>query len=123
MSEDVLNAIAPLVTVFGEDKVNALTASPEVLLALPGMTQEQVDSLLDVRQHSPIQRDKFSSILGQAANYVLLEARPVARVEITARLIDGYAEAARATIVVVPKDKAPYRILAWTPASQQGLGE
>jgi general secretion pathway protein K len=35
-------------------------------------------------------------------------------------LIDGYAVAARAVIVVLPQDSEPYRVLVWTPASPRG---
>jgi hypothetical protein len=54
-------------------------------------------------------------LLGQSAKYVKPQIRPVASIEMKAQVADGYSESARATIVVIPKDKAFYRVLAWTP--------
>ena len=121
MSEDMLTAIAPLITVFGDEKINALAATPEVLAATPGMTHAQIDTLLAARLHSPVNSDGIAAILGSAGNYIESKERPVALVEITARLADGYAESARATITVVPNDKLSYRVLAWSPASTPSL--
>jgi len=39
-------------------------------------------------------------------------------VELTAEVVDGYREAARAVIVLLPDDREPYRVLAWDPVSK-----
>jgi len=117
VSSAVMATIAPMITVFGGDKVNALTAPPEVLAALPGMRRSQISALLDARQR-PLRDGQLQSILGPAGDYVESpQRRTAAAVEITARLIDGYSEAARATIMILPHDNLAYRVLAWTPAS------
>jgi general secretion pathway protein K len=121
MSEDILTAIAPLITVFGDDKINALAATPEVLAAMPGMTHAQIDALLEARLHSPVSSDGIAAILASAADYIESKERPIALVEISARLADGYAESVRATITVVPNDKLSYRVLAWSPSSTPPL--
>jgi general secretion pathway protein K len=115
MTWAIIAAIAPLVTVFGDDKVNALTASPEVLLALPGTRRAQVDALIEARRRLPVGEGQLEAVLGSAGDYVKSKGRPVASVEVTAELLDGYRQAARATIVVLSHDKLSYRILAWTP--------
>jgi general secretion pathway protein K len=115
MTAEIVNAIAPLVTVFGEDRVNALTASPEVLLALPNMTRGQVDALIAARRGGAIKRDQLLAILGQSIRDVVPLMHALARIEVSVRLPDGYARAVRATMVTVPNDKAAYRVLAWTP--------
>ena len=116
MRPEYLAAITPLTTVFGDDKVNALTASADVLAALPEINAGRLAAFLDARGQLPVVQDRLQRILGPANDYVKLSARPVARVELTARLIDGYTEAANAVIVVLHKDQQPYRVLAWTPS-------
>jgi hypothetical protein len=69
----------------------------------------------------PIPRDRLGGLLGQAAKYVKAQIRPIALIEMTAQLSDGYSETARATVVIMPKDKAFYRVLAWTPVSASSL--
>lgn len=115
MAPNYLTAIIPLTTVFGDDKVNGMTASADVIAALPGISPAQVEALLEARRHPPIADAQFQQILGQAQVYLKLKARPVALVELTAQLLDGYTIAVRAVIVLVPHDKQPYRVLAWTP--------
>jgi general secretion pathway protein K len=116
MTRAIIAAIAPLVTVFGDDKVNALTASPEVLLALPGTRRAQVDALVEARRRLPVGDGQLEAILGSAGDYVKSQGRAVAAVEVTAVLLDGYRQAARVTIVVLPHDRLSYRILAWAPS-------
>jgi general secretion pathway protein K len=121
VTDNVVSAIAPFVTVFGEEKVNLMTAAPNVLAALPGMGEEQVDAIVEARRNSPIPRDRLSGLLGQTSKYLKAQIRPVGLVEMRAQLADGYSEAARATIVIIPKDKAFYRVLAWTPVAASSL--
>jgi general secretion pathway protein K len=39
-------------------------------------------------------------------------------VELTAEVVDGYRETARAVIVLLPDDREPYRVLAWDQISE-----
>ncbi len=111
MESDYLDAISPLITVYGDDKVNAMTAPADVLGALPNVTPAQVSSFIGARERAPAAGDQLTQMLGPAKNYVKTGARPVARIELIARLLDGYTVAARAVIVVLPHDKLPYRVL------------
>jgi general secretion pathway protein K len=115
MTADYLDALSPLTTVFGDDKVSALAAPPEVIGALPNMNPGRRDAFIEARQSTALTDDRVKQMLGTASDYVKLGARPVALVEMTARLLDGYMAAAEAVIVVVPDDIQPYRVLAWTP--------
>jgi general secretion pathway protein K len=114
MEPDILAAIMPLTTVFGSDKVNALTASEDVLASLPDINPAQLSAFLAARRQSPLAGDRLLQMLGAAKDGVTAQERPVAAVFLSARLIDGYTAAAKAVIVVVPHDKQPYRILSWT---------
>ncbi|OAI30433.1 hypothetical protein A1351_09165 [Methylosinus sp. R-45379] len=103
--------VAPYVTVFGAATVNAATAPPQILRALPEMTEAKVEQLLEARSASPIEPARIEQILGPAARYAKLATRSVARLRITVALADGYAAAAEAVIVILPKDRQPYRVL------------
>jgi general secretion pathway protein K len=117
MQPEYIAAIAPLTTVFGDEKVNVLTASADVLAALPDMPPGRIAALLDARRSVPVSEDRLQQLMGPAGAYVRTGAPPIALVELTARLIDGYTARADAVIVVLSNDRQPYRVLAWTPLS------
>jgi general secretion pathway protein K len=115
MEPDWIAAIAPLTTVFGDQTVNPLTAPPGVIAALPGVDAQRVAAFLNARRSSPSDADRLVGILGPAQQYLAVKPQRVASVDLTAALASGYAAAAHAVIVVLPKDSQPYRVLIWTP--------
>jgi general secretion pathway protein K len=115
MSPDWVAALAPLATVFGAETANPLTAPPGVIAALPGIDKDQVDAFLKTRRSFPADADRLLRMVGAAQQYLAVKPQRVASVELTAKLDDGYAVAARAVIVVLPQDSEPYRVLVWTP--------
>ena len=115
ISADDVTALLPLTTIFGDDKVNALTAPSEVIAALPGISPAQVNELLAARGQPTIADARLQQILGVAQKYFKIKARPIALAELSAQLLDGYTAVVRAVIVVLPNDTQPYRVLAWTP--------
>ena len=115
ITADVLTTLMPLTTVFGDDKVNVLTAPPAVIAAIPGLGSAQIGELLAARSTPPVANAQLQQILGQAQTYFKMKGRPIALAELTAHLLDGYTIAVHAVIVVIPKDTRPYRVLAWTP--------
>lgn len=110
-----LAAVAPLATVFGSDKVNAITASPDVLAALPGLSETQLSAFLAARGKSASAGEWLQQLLSAAKDYVSWQGRPIALAELMARLPDGYTTGVKAVIVAVPNDRQPYRVLSWTP--------
>jgi general secretion pathway protein K len=117
---EVVAAIAPLATVFGNATVNPMSAPPEVLAALPGVDRRQLTSLLAARAEPRADASRLAPLLGPARQY--LEATPVraASVRLVATLPDGYAQAAQAVVVVFPDDSQPYRLLAWDALTSPG---
>ena len=115
ITDDEVQALASLATVFGDDKVNALTAPPDVLAALPGMNASLVQAILAVRSHPAGADAQLHQLPGGAGTYLKSKSRPIARIALTVLLPDGYMKAARAIIVVLPHDSEPYRVLEWTP--------
>jgi general secretion pathway protein K len=121
MAPDWLPAIEPLVTIFGSETVNPLTAPPGVIAALPGVDKGQLDAFLKTRRSSPSDVDRIVRTVGSAQQYLAVKPQRVASVELRAELATGYAAAARAVIVVLPEDNEPYRVLVWTPVRSPGL--
>jgi general secretion pathway protein K len=116
ITPETMVAVEPLITVFGAEKVNALTAPQEVLAALPGVKSGDVAAILRARASTPVNDSQLQSALSSGGGALeLRKGRSAASVEIRTTLIDGYREALRATIIVLAHDSAPYRVLAWTP--------
>jgi general secretion pathway protein K len=121
LAPDWLAAIEPLITVFGGETINPLTAPRGVIAALPGVDKDQVDAFLRARRGSPADADRLSRTVGAAQQYLAVKPPRVASVELMAELVDGYAVAARSVIVVLPQDSQPYRVLVWTPVPSPRL--
>ena len=115
MAPDWVAAVAPLATVFGNQTVNPLTAPSGVIAALPGIDDQRVAEFLEARRNFPSDADRLVRILGSAEQYLAVKPQRVASVDLTVALSSGYAAAAHAVIVALPKDSQPYRVLAWTP--------
>jgi len=123
MTRDYLDGIAPLATVYGDEKLNIMSAPPEVLATLPGVAPAQVSSIMEMRGHSLLTTDWVQRTLGPASEYVKTDARPVASVVLVVRLIDGYVQANKAVVVALLNDKQPYRVLAWRPFQITGRNQ
>lgn len=119
VTPDLVAAAAPFITVFGGDKLNALTASPQVLASLPGMDPMRLAGFIEARRN--FTRDAkdaphLTQMLGTAEPYVdIAGRRKIASVVVQARVSDGYAAAAQAVIILFPQDVQPYRVLTWNP--------
>jgi general secretion pathway protein K len=108
-------ALVPLTTVFGRETVNPMTASADVLAALPGMNPERAAAILDTRRRFPTDPGRLAGFLGPAQKYLLVKPRQVVAVDLVAKLTDGFGAAAHAVITRLPDDSEPYRVLAWSP--------
>ena len=116
MRPEWIAAMAPLITVFGNETVNPLTAPAPVLAALPGVDQARLAAFLVARQGATDPKQLVAS-LGAAQAH--LEAKPpqAVAVHLAAVLANGYAADAQAVIVCLPKDRQAYRVLVWNPAA------
>jgi general secretion pathway protein K len=114
MRPEWIAAIAPLVTVFGNETVNPLTAPAQVLAVLPGVDQARLAAFLAAR---PLASDPKQLTAGLGAAQTYLDAKPprAVSVHLAAVLADGTAAQAEAVIVCLPKDRQPYRVLVWNP--------
>ena len=118
MQPQWMAAMAPLITVHGGETVNPLTAPVAVLRALPGFDAERIDAFLDMRSSPFVDPDRLTFVLGAAQKYLKIQQTHVIAVNLVAGTTDGYTAAAKALIVLLPEDKQPYRVLAWSPASR-----
>jgi general secretion pathway protein K len=108
-------ALAPLVTVFGNETVNPLTAPPEVLAAIPGIDPARLAAFIAARALAADPKQLAAS-LGAQTFLAVVQPKAVA-VRLSATLSDGFAAAARAVIICLPKDRQPYRVLSWAPVA------
>ncbi len=115
MRADYLAAIMPLATVFGDGRINALTAPASVIGAVPGVSPAMRDALLAARQRGPGAVQSLVPMLTNAQDYLKWRGTTIALAELTATLPDGYAKMLGLSSLCWPGDERPYRILAWTP--------
>jgi general secretion pathway protein K len=117
ISDALLEAIAPMITVYGDDKVNVITAPPDVLSALPGMTDTLRQEIIAAREGGAENNGQIQAMLGAAFDAIRVRGRAIARAHIRVTLVDGYSVAASAIVIAKPKDSLPYRVLEFTPLS------
>jgi general secretion pathway protein K len=115
MTPQLVAAVAPFTTVYGSETINPLSAPAEVLAALPGVDASRTRAFIERRHEFAPDAAQLASLLGTAQKYVAVSTRPVLSVHVTATLVNGFSQAARAVIVLMPKDVLPYRILVWDP--------
>ena len=114
MRPQLVAALAPLVTVFGNQTVNPLTAPAAVLAALPGVDPARLAAFLSARATAADPK-QIATSLGGAQTFLAVKPAQAVAVYIAAVTTDGYAANAQAVIVCLPKDRQPYRVLSWTP--------
>jgi general secretion pathway protein K len=115
MKPEWLFAMAPLITVFGSDAVNPLTAPVAVIRALPFIDDARLDTFLNMRRGPLADPERLAFALGPVQKYLKVQPRQVISVDLVASTADGYTTAAQAFIVLLSDDKLPYRVLAWNP--------
>lgn len=114
LSPDVYRRIAPMITVHSRlPGVNPHYASRDVLLALPNVTEEQVDAYIaerDAAFEASVQPPAFAAA-GPYANYSPSSA---VRVRVEVGTEDGAWRAWEAVGVLTPQfPQRPYALLAW----------
>jgi general secretion pathway protein K len=105
----------PYVTVFnGAEQVNVLAAPPLVLAALPGITPQQVNTVLAVRRVPGQDPQAVLAALGEAKAAATVTGGPAVRVTVGLRFDDGTRADADIVILLGEGDAPePYRIMSW----------
>lgn len=108
----LIDRVQPYLTVYsGRPEVNVLAAPAQVLAALPGLTPERLQLLVNLRANAP--QDVMRAQLGMTQSYITLDPSRANRVTVDVRLHSGRHVRTQATIFLMPGDTEPYRILAW----------
>jgi general secretion pathway protein K len=110
LSHDAATRLLPYLTVYSQlATINPLTAPREVLLAVPGIGPEEVDSFLNGRHQTGFEKPALSGV----DRYVAVT--PPRAITITARSRTGTASFTREAVVLISGNLSlrPYRILRW----------
>ena len=104
--------VMPFVTVFsGAPTVNVLTAAPEVLAALPGMTATRLHEVLTLRSARPTDARAMLADLGSSD--ASTDAGKTFRVRMDISLPRGHRVTGEAVILLLQDAPDPYRVLSW----------
>jgi general secretion pathway protein K len=107
-------AVAPYVTVAsGNEMINPLLADPPVLMAIPGLKEDQGRGFLQDRVHRNLAPQDLISRLGDVEDYVTNQTGRAVRYEGRIRFGGKNDRRIEAIVTVVAGDTEPYRILAW----------
>jgi general secretion pathway protein K len=109
----------PFVTVYsGQPAVNVLDAAPEVLAALPDMTQDRLDNLLNRRETTTAAPKSAADILGTDEPAATTKGSNAFRVDVHIRFDDGRHAAAEA-VILLGSDNVPYQVLSWRDGADE----
>jgi general secretion pathway protein K len=115
MTPPLYRRLAPLVTVYSRQaKVNPAVAPQEVLLALPEMTENQVQDLLQERAEHMEDENGVSVGPGPATQRLAGRQRLAYSVRAQVRLPNGASPGIEVVLTVTRSVHDPYRILHWT---------
>jgi general secretion pathway protein K len=107
-------AVSPYVTVVsGKDTINPMLADPPVLAAIPGMTQQRVLEILELRRRPGATFKSLQGSLAAVQDFVTEEPAAAVRFEGRVQLSRASERRYEVLVSVVEGDTAPYRILAW----------
>ncbi len=108
----LLDRALPYLTVYsGQPEVNVLTAAPEVLAALPGLTPERLHDFILQREIAP--QDVLRARLGPTARYVTAQAGNSVRITVDVRFDAQRRARSEVVALVLNGDVEPYRVLSW----------
>ena len=110
----VVERALPFLTVFsGRPEIDAASADPVVLAALPGMTPEIENAILTARAQSPNDRKTLLSLLGPARRRATANSSKAVRSSIEVKFGDGRHVHAEVVIRLRDGGEEPYDVLSW----------
>ncbi len=123
---ELVDRALPFVTVFSRSSdVDVLTAPPEVIAALPGMTPSALSDFL--KQRPALSRDQASiaAALGPAQASATIPTSKSFRILTTVRYDNGRRTSSEVVLALGEdreKDKDPYQVLSWQDDVKAGHG-
>lgn len=107
----LIDRVLPYLTVYsGRPEINALSATSQVLAAIPGLTPERLQLLLNLRAGP---QDVLRAQIGSSASYITLEASPANRVTVNSQFPNGDLIRSEAVVLLLDNDQQPYKVLSW----------
>jgi general secretion pathway protein K len=103
----------PFVTVFsGASGVDALTAAPEVIAALPGMTPLTLKQFLNDRATLPNDASALAAALGAAGSNATAQKSSAYRLFVNVGFANG-RQTVSEIVIALRGAEEPYRVLSW----------
>jgi general secretion pathway protein K len=116
-----IEQMLPFVTAFSNlASVNILDAAPQVVAALPGMTPENLQSVLSQRADPALDPRSLLGVTGGEG--ATLAGSRAYRMTIAVEFGSGRRGAAEVVILLLEGGDEPYRVLSWRNASDGGVG-
>ena len=110
----VVERALPFLTVFsGRPEIDAASADPVVLAALPGMTPEIERAVLTARAKAPNNRETLLSLLGPTRRRASANGSKALRSSIDVKFDDGRRVHAEVVIRLRDEGEEPYDVLSW----------
>jgi general secretion pathway protein K len=105
----------PFVTVYsGRADVNVLVAAPQVLAALPDMTPDRLDGILNRRDTLSFTPESAADVVGSNQPGATTEAGDAFRIHVRIALHNGRRAISEAVILLGgDHDEMPYHVLSW----------
>jgi general secretion pathway protein K len=121
MTPALVERALPFVTVFnGSAGIDVLTAPPEIIAALPGMTPLILKDFLDTRATRPNDPAAIKAALGTADTKAATAQKSNAyRILIRLHFADGREIASEVVIALGAADE-PYQVLSWQTVAARG---
>jgi general secretion pathway protein K len=103
----------PYVTIFsGKPDVNVLAAAPEVIAAVPGMTPDRLDSILNQRGLTPQNGQTVLGAMGTPNSPATQDSKSI-HVSAHVQFANGRRINAEVVMYLLENDDNPYRIFSW----------
>jgi general secretion pathway protein K len=113
----VVERMLPFVTVFSNmPSINILDAAAQVVAALPGMTPENLQTVLTQRGDPRLDPRSLVAMAGNSGA-ATLEGSNAYRVSIATEFDNGRRDGAEVVILLLEDGDEPYRVLSWHNAS------
>jgi general secretion pathway protein K len=108
----IVERMMPFVTVFSNiAAINVLDAAPQVLAALPGMSPENLQSLLAQRSDPSVDPHALIGLSGGEG--ATLASSKAYRIKVDVELADGQRSGGEVVILLLEGSDEPYRVLSW----------
>ncbi len=112
---DDMRLLRQRLTVYNPDgRLNVMTAAPDVLMAMPGMTELKLTQLLAARDAGPEAAAAAQAALGgELASFIKASPGPAYTVRVDAAEKGGRRKSVEAVIAASKSPNQPYYILSW----------